>query len=93
MLPERAEGVPKSFSGHPFCFLDYKEQVAIKKRAATRTALRKAGKGRRFYMDFGFMRSLSSDFRRPIIDTNRVVTSFDGFESYLLIVDEHSRHV
>ena len=53
-LPGRAEGVPKSFSGHPFRFLDHKEQAAIKKQAATRTALRKAGKGRRFYMDFVF---------------------------------------
>ena len=89
----RVEGVPNSFSGHPFHFLDHKEQVAIKKRAATRTALRKAGKGRIFYMDFGFLRSSSSDFRRPSTNTDSVVTLFDRFESYLLIVDEHTRHV
>ena len=85
--------MPKSFSGHPFRFLDHKEQAAIKKRAVTRTALRKAGKGRRFYMDFGFLRSSSSDFQRPSTDTDRVVTSFDGFKLYLLIVDEHMRYV
>ena len=36
---------------------------------------------------------MSSDFGRPSIDTYMVVTSFDGFKSYLLIVDEHTRHV
>ena len=64
-----------------------------KKRVVPRTVLRKAGKGRRFYMDFGFLRSLSSDFGRPSTDTDRVVTLSDRFESYLLVVDEHTRHV
>ena len=42
-------------------------------------------------MDFGFMRASSSDYRRPNPKTDRVVQSWDGYSSYLLIVDEASR--
>jgi hypothetical protein len=42
-------------------------------------------------MDFGFMRASSSDHRKPNPKTDRVVQSWDGYSSYLLIVDEASR--
>ena len=44
-------------------------------------------------MDFGFLRASTTDFGQPNVSTDRVVKLFDGFESYLLIVDEASRHV
>jgi len=44
-------------------------------------------------MDFGFMRSSSSDYSRRDKSKDRVVFSYDGFSSYLLIVDEASRYV
>ncbi len=49
--------------------------------------------GRRFYMDFGFMRASSSDYTKPNKKLDRVVDSWDGYSSYLLIVDEASRYI
>jgi hypothetical protein len=39
-------------------------------------------------MDFGFMRASTSNFSRPNKKTDCVVSSYDGFSSYLLIDDE-----
>jgi hypothetical protein len=44
-------------------------------------------------MDFGFMRASTSNFSKPNKKDDRVVLSYDGFSSYLLIVDEASRFV
>ena len=44
-------------------------------------------------MDFGFMRASTSDYSRRDRAKDRVVFSYDGFSSYLLIVDEASRYV
>ena len=44
-------------------------------------------------MDFGFMRALIDDYRRPNKNTDRVVQLYDGFSAYLLIVDGASRRV
>ncbi len=49
--------------------------------------------GRRFYMDFGYMRASSSDYTKPNKKVDRVVDSWDGYSSYLLIVDEASRFI
>jgi hypothetical protein len=38
-------------------------------------------------MDSGFMRALANDYTQPSKTTNRVVLSYDGFTSYLIIVD------
>ena len=35
----------------------------------------------------------TSDFSRPNKKSDRVVTSYDGFSSYLLIVDEATRFI
>jgi hypothetical protein len=44
-------------------------------------------------MDFGFLRASTSDFSRPDKDRDRVVTSFDGYNAYLIIVDEYTKYV
>ena len=59
----------------------------------SRVSKKVSGIGERFYVDFGFLRSSTEDFSRPNEDSDRVVQSFDGFNSYLLIVDRHSRCV
>ena len=46
-----------------------------------------------FYMDFGFLRASPTDYRQPDTVTDHIVTSFDGFQSYLLIMYNHTRHV
>jgi hypothetical protein len=45
--------------------------------------------GTRFHLDFGFIRSSSADF--GVSAGNRVVTSYDGNNSYLLIVCDNAR--
>ena len=37
------------------------------------------------------MRSSTSDYTRPNKSTDRVVSSYDGYTSYLLVIDEASR--
>jgi hypothetical protein len=44
-------------------------------------------------MDFGFMRASSSDYTTPNKTLDRVIDSWDGYSSYLLIVDEASRYI
>jgi hypothetical protein len=44
-------------------------------------------------MDFGFMRASTSQYVRPNKKDDRVVLSYDGFSSYLLVVDEASRYI
>ena len=42
-------------------------------------------------MDSGFMRSSTSDYTRPNKSTDRVVSSYDGYTLYLLVIDEAAR--
>jgi hypothetical protein len=41
-------------------------------------------------MDFGFMPVLTSNFGCPDVKRNRVIETYDGYTSYLLIVDDKS---
>ena len=91
MLPGNVTGIPSEFRYHPVRFIDFKEQARIRKQAAQRTAVHTGEVGRRYYMDYGFMRASSLDYRNPTPKTDRVVQSWDGYWSYLLIVDEASR--
>jgi hypothetical protein len=90
MLPGNVTGIPSEFHYHPFRFIDFKEQARVRKQTAQRSAVRTTEAGKRFYMDFGFMRASSLDYRQPNPKTDRVVQSWDGYSSYLLIVDEAS---
>ena len=89
-LATRADGLPNSFVFHPFRYIDWKEQARIRKRAALRVAQKVHDAGARFYMDFGFIRASSIDYCRPNITSDRVIDSYDGYSSYLLIVDDKS---
>jgi len=93
VLPQNVTGLPSTFEYHPFRFVDFKEQARIRKQAAQRSAVRTPDRRRRFYMDFGFMRASTSDYSRRDKTRDRVMFSYDGFSSYLLIVDEASRYV
>lgn len=92
-LSDAADGVPKNFEFHPFRQIDFKTQARIRKKMSGKTAAAVHQRGKKFYMDYGFMRASTSDFTRRQKGVDRVVTSFDGYNSYLLIVDEYSRHV
>ena len=39
-----------------------------------------------------FIRSSTDDYQKPDAERDRVVKSFDGFNSYLDIVDDHARY-
>ncbi len=46
--------------------------------------------GARFYMDFGFIRASSVNYKRQNINSDCVIDSYDKYSSYLLIVDNKS---
>jgi hypothetical protein len=93
LLPGNVTGIPPGFHYHPFHFLDWKEEARIQKQAALRTAERTRDIKRRYYMDFGFMRASTSNFSQPSKKHDRVVLSYDGYSSYLLIINEASRYI
>jgi len=81
------------FEYHPFRFIDFKEQARIWKQAAQCSAVRTTDRRKRFYMDYGFMRASTANFSQLHKGTDWVVRSYDGYSSYLLIIDEASRYV
>jgi hypothetical protein len=93
LLTGNVTGIPPGFHYHPFRFIDWKEEARVQKQAAGKSAKRTMDIGRRFYMDVGFMRALSSDYSRPNKKHDRVIDSWDGYSSYLLVVDEASRYI
>jgi hypothetical protein len=93
ILPQNVTGLPATFEYHLFQFIDFKEQAQICKQAAQRSAVRTPERRRQFYIDFGFMRASTSDYTRRDKSKDRAVFSYDGFLSYLLIVDEASCYV
>jgi hypothetical protein len=44
-------------------------------------------------MDFGFLRASTLDYTLPDPKRDRVITSFDGYNSYLLVVDDYTKYV
>lgn len=92
-LPGGVTGTPDRFDLHPFRFVDHREQARIQRKAAGRQATRVTGPGKAFHVDFGFIRASTHNFAQPSPEHDRIVESFDGFTSYLLIVDEASRYV
>ncbi len=93
VLPSNVIGTPKSFEYHPFHLIDFKEQAYIRKQAAGRTAERIPTCSAEFFMDFAFMHASTEDYKWPNKATDRVVTSYDGYSSHLVIVDSASRRV
>jgi hypothetical protein len=95
VLPMSADGLPSRFHPHPFASYDHYNQARVRKRAATRGKhpSRATDKRQRWLMDFGFLRASTTDFSRPDKSRDRVVTSFDGYNAYLVIVDEYTKYV
>lgn len=85
-IPLHATGIPK-LQCHPLRFIDWKEEAHIRRQPAGGPELELEEAGARFHMDFGFMRASTGDLLHPSTQSDRVVESYDGFSSYLLIVD------
>jgi hypothetical protein len=95
VLPMSAEGLPSKFYPHPFASYDHYNQARIRKRPATRGKhpSHAVTHQQQFYMDFGYLRASQFNYSRPGKKSDRVVTSFDGYNSYLLIIDEYTKYV
>jgi hypothetical protein len=91
LLPGNVTGILHGIHYHPFWFIDWKEEARIRKQASQQSAEQTTDATRRFYMDFGFMRASISIFSKPTKKADRVVLSYNGFSSFVLIVDEASR--
>ena len=91
LLPGRVTGIPTDFRYHPFHYINHKEHASVKKGPVQFSVVRTPACRCRFYMDFGFMRSSTSDYTCPNKSTDQVVSSYDGYSSYLLVIDEVSR--
>jgi hypothetical protein len=65
----------------------------VQKQAAGKSAERTTDVGRRFYMDFGFMGASSLDYSRLNKKHDWVIDSWDGYLSYLLVVNEASWYI
>lgn len=92
IIAQHAIGIPSKFEWHPFRFVDFKEQARIRKQPAGHDPTKAVSRGQQFYMNFGFIRAPNDDFSRPNIKKDRVVESFDGYNSYLLVVDKVSKY-
>jgi hypothetical protein len=86
----RVTGIPPEFKYHPLWHIDWKEEAWVQKQKAFKSAERTMDTSRRFYMDFGFMQASSLDYNGQHKSNDRVVSSWDGFSLYLLVVDEAS---
>ncbi len=84
------DGLPSLFDFHPCQHIKWKEQTCIWKRAARRIAQKADDISVCFYMDFGFMCTSKIDYGQPDVKLDRVVKSYDGYSSYLLIIDDKS---
>jgi hypothetical protein len=93
VLPLHVIGTPPVFEYHPFRYINFKEQAYICKQAARCTSERIPTCGAEFYMDFGFMRLSTDDYKCPNKATNHVVTLYDGYSTHLIIMDGASRRV
>ena len=78
VLPGWVKGLPKFFP-HPFT------------RQATTSKVN--GPGRRFFLEFSFPRTSMEDYTRPDKTRDRVIQSYDGYNSFLVIVDKFTRYV
>lgn len=93
VLPAHVDGTPNQFSGHPMRHIDHLEAAWIRKQPVGKAPEKAEHCKDRFFLDFGFMRSSNIDYTRPNPTKDRIVKSYDGYSSYLAVVDEASRKV
>ena len=93
LIPSHTVGTPSTFKCHPFRFLDVKEDARIQRQPRGQSDVSVLRNGEQFHMDFGFVRASSIDYgiTPPANPEDRVVYSFDGYNSYLIIMDWRSK--
>ncbi len=92
ILPAHGNGLSPKFKVHPMWFVDHKIQARLHKQPANKSAVKYWRPGQRYFVDLGFLCSSTSDYSHPNPATDQIVTFVDGFNCYLLVVDEFSRY-
>ncbi len=93
ILPGNVSGLPSVLDYHPFRFIDFHAQAQVCQQAAQCTAIRINERCEELHMDFGFMRVSANDYMQLSKTTDCVVQSYDGYSSYLIIVDAATRFI
>ena len=86
-------GVPDLKSKrHQFftCTCCDKAKIRKKNRNLLPSPDKTTSRGQRFHMDFGFVRGETQSKKNKAL--TRMITSIDGYNSYLIIVDAHTRY-
>ena len=65
----------------------------IRKQPAGKNPPTVTKRGQQLYLDFSFMSASADDYSRPDKTKDRTIKLYDGYSSYLLIVDEVSRYI
>ena len=85
------QGVPQlSTKRHEFYHCPCCDKAKIKKKdrnVSTSPFTKTTPRSERFHMDFGFVRVDNRDNKK-----HKLISSIDGFTSYLIIVDSHTRY-
>ena len=91
-ISHSAKNVPNlKHKRHEFYHCDTCSHAKIHKKPRNKSISTKTtSRGERFHMDYGFVRG--DDFHIKNKKLNRFITSIDGFNSYLIIVDAHTRY-
>jgi hypothetical protein len=92
---QAVNGTPSQFQPHLFSTYNHYNRARIRKMPATKGKhpTRATDKQQRFYMDFGFLRASNFDYSKHDKSEDCIVRSFDGYNSYLLIVDEYTKFI
>ena len=86
-------GLPPNFAPHPFAKYEEVEAATVERQPIGHNPHKVEKRGQRYYMDFGFIRVSAEDYSRQNKEKDRIVQSFDGYNSYLIIVDGVSRYL
>lgn len=84
-------GIDGDIVPHPFRYSDIASDAKTRRTPATTDTFHPASRpAERFHMDFGFMRASSDEYRK-VKGKPRIVESFDGYTSYIIVMDAVSR--
>ena len=93
VIPTHVGGLPAKFHPRPFSISEAQMSATTSKQPVRNNPTPIVEQGQQFYLDFDFMGASTEDYTRPDKEKDQVVLSYDGYNSYLLAVDEVSKYV
>lgn len=91
VINDAAAGLPDKFAQHPFSKHLECADAGIAKQPSGKSPTPVNERGQHFYVDFGFMRASTFDYTQHDPAKDRVIQSYDGYNSYQIIVNKISR--